>query len=59
MSNLPSMKVAGVTKTVLKTVTLPATTSDVSKMLSSQLAKDQFEHRKCDLKLLPNVRFLS
>ena len=44
---------------VLKTITLPATTSDVGEMLSSQLAKEQLERRKCLLKLLSNARFLS
>ena len=44
---------------VLKTITLPATTSDVSEMLSSQLAKEWLERQKCLLKLLLNARFLS
>ena len=44
---------------VLKTITLPATTSDVGEMLSSQLAKERLERRKCLLKLLSNARFLS
>ena len=35
---------------VLKTITLPATTSDVGEMLSSQLAKEWLERRKCLLK---------
>ena len=43
----------------LKTITLPATTSDVGEMLSSQLAEERLERRKCFLKLLSNVRFLS
>ena len=44
---------------VLKTITLPATTSDVGEMLSSQLAKERLERRKCLLNLLSNARFLS
>ena len=44
---------------VLKTITLPATTSDVGEMLSSQLAKERLERRKCLLKWLSNARFLS
>ena len=44
---------------VLKTVTLPATTRDVGESLSSQLAKDRLERRQCFLKLLSNVRFLA
>ena len=44
---------------VLKTITLPGTTSDVGEMLSSQLAKERLERRKCFLKLLSNARFLS
>ena len=44
---------------VLMTITLPATTSDVGEMLSSQLAKERLERRKCLLKLLSNARFLS
>ena len=42
-----------------KTITLPATTSDVGEMMSSQLAKERLERRKYFLKLLSNVRFLS
>ena len=44
---------------VLKTITLPATTSDVCEILSSQLAKERLERRKCLLNLLSNARFLS
>ena len=44
---------------VLKTITLPATTGNVGKMLSSELGKQQLKHRQCFLKLLSNVRFLS
>ena len=44
---------------VLKTITLPATTGNVGEMLSSQLAKQRLERRKCFLKLLSNARFLS
>ena len=44
---------------VLATVTLPAATRDISKLLSTQLAKERSERRKCFLKLLSNVRFLS
>ena len=44
---------------VLKTITLPAKTRDVGEMLSSQLTKLRLERRKCFLKLLSNVRFLS
>ena len=43
----------------MKTITLPATTSDIGEMLSSQLAKERLEHRKCLLNLLSNARFLS
>ena len=44
---------------VLKTITLPATTGNVGEMLSSQLAKQHLESRKCFLKLLSDARFLS
>ena len=44
---------------VLKTVTLPAMTPDVSEMLASQLAAQWLERRKCFLHLLSNTRFLS
>ena len=44
---------------MLVTITLPATTSDVGEMLSSQLAKERLERRKYLLKLLSNARFLS
>jgi len=44
---------------VLATVTLPATTNDVSELWSTQLAKDQSEWCKWFLNLLSNVRFLS
>ena len=44
---------------ILKTITLPATTKDVSELLSLQLSKERLERRKCFLKLLSNVRFLS
>lgn len=44
---------------VLHTVTLPATTSNVSELLSTQLAKERLEQRKCFLKVLSNIRFLA
>ena len=44
---------------VLKTITLPATTGNVGEILSSQLAKQRLERRKCFLKLLSNARFLA
>ena len=44
---------------VLKTITLPSTTSDVGEMLTSQLAKERLERRKCLLNMLSNARFLS
>ena len=44
---------------VLKTTSFRATTSDVGEMLSSQLAKERLERRKCLLNLLSNARFLS
>ena len=44
---------------VLRTVTLPATTTNVDELLSSQLSKQRLERRKCFLKLLSNARFLS
>ena len=44
---------------MLKTITLPATTDNVGEMLSSQLAKQRLERRKCFLKLLSNARYLS
>ena len=44
---------------VLKIITLPSTTGDVGEMMSSQLAKQRLERKKCLLKLLSNVRFLS
>ena len=44
---------------VLKTVSLPATTSDVGEILYSQLAKERLEQRKCLLKLLSNACFLA
>ena len=44
---------------VLKMITLPATTSDICEMLSSQLTKERLECRKCLLNLLSNARFLS
>ena len=44
---------------VLKTITLPAMTPDVSEMLASQLAAQRLESRKCFLHLLSNTRFLS
>ena len=46
-------------ESVLKTVTLPATTSDVGEMLSSQIAVERLYRRKCLLKLLSNARFLA
>ena len=39
---------------MLKTITLPATTSDVGELISSQLVEEQLEHCKCFLKLLLN-----
>ena len=44
---------------VLKTVTLPAITGNVGEMLSSQLAKQHLECRKCFFKLLSNACFFS
>ena len=44
---------------VLATVTLLATTRDISELLSTQLAKKRSERCKYFLKLLSNVRFLS
>ena len=44
---------------MLKTVTIPATTSAIGEMLSSQLAKEWLERRKCLFNLLSNARFLS
>ena len=44
---------------VLKTITLPATTADVSEMVASQLTTQRLERRKCFLHLLSNARFLS
>ena len=44
---------------VMKMITLPATTSDVGELLSSQLAKERLKRRKCLLKLLSNARFLA
>ena len=38
---------------------LPATTRDASEMLSSQLARDRLQRRKCLPKLLSNARFLA
>ena len=40
-------------------MSLPATTNDVGEMLSSQLARERMEQRKCLLKLLSNARFLA
>ena len=40
-------------------VTLPATKNDVSELLSTQLADERLERRKCFLKVLSNVRFLA
>ena len=42
-----------------KTITFPSTTSDIGEILSSQLAKERLERRKCLLDLLSNARFLS
>lgn len=42
---------------VLKTITIPASTGNVGKMLPSHLAKQRLEHRKCLLKLLSNSNF--
>ena len=44
---------------VLKAITLPGSTGDVGEMLSSQLARERLERRKCLLKLLSNARFLA
>ena len=44
---------------VLNTNTFPATTTDISELLFTQLAKERLERRKCFLKLLSNVCFLS
>lgn len=44
---------------MLKTITLPATTRDVGELLSLQIAKERLERRKCLLKLLSNARFLA
>ena len=40
---------------VLKTVTLPTTSSDVGEMLSSQLARERMHRCKCFLKLLHSM----
>ena len=58
MPSLASMRQVTVTKKLWKKVTLPATT-DVSELLSSQLARQRLECRQCFLKLLSNVWFLS
>lgn len=42
---------------VLKTITIPASTGNVGRMLPSHLAKQRLEHRKCLLKLLSNSNF--
>ena len=42
-----------------KTITFPATTSDIGEMLSLQLARERLERRKYLLNLLSNARFLS
>ena len=42
---------------VLKTTTLPATTHDIGKSLSSQFAAERLHRRQCFLKILSNVRF--
>ena len=44
---------------VLKTVTLPSTTKDVGEMLTTTLASERSQRRKCFLKLLSNARFLT
>ena len=44
---------------IMNTTTLLSTTIDVGETLSSQLAKERAERRKCFLKLLSNARFLS
>ena len=44
---------------VLKTVTLPSTTKGVGEMLTTALASERSQRRKCFLKLLSNVRFLA
>ncbi len=46
-------------ESVLKMVTLPATTSDIGELLSSQLATERLQRRQCLLKLLLNYRFLA
>ena len=44
---------------VLKTVSIPATTSNVAEILSTQHKKDKLERCQCFLKILSNVRFLA
>ena len=44
---------------VLKLVTLPASTTDIGELFSHQLEKDRSESRKCFVRILSNVRFLS
>ena len=44
---------------VLKMVTIPATTSNVAEILSTQHNKDKLERRQCFLKILSNASFSS
>ena len=44
---------------VLKLVSVPSSTRDIGELFSSQLARDRHNARKCFLKILSNVRFLS
>ena len=44
---------------VLKTITLPATTRDIVGSLSTQIAQETLDRRQCFLKLLSNIRFLA
>ena len=44
---------------MLRTITLPATTCDVGELLFSQLAKERLERCKCLLELFFNTRFLA
>ena len=43
----------------LKTVTIPATTSNVAEILSTQHEKDKLERCHCFLNILSNVHFLA
>ena len=44
---------------VLKMITVPATTCDVGELLTLQLAKEWLERRMCLLKIFRNARFLA